>query len=519
MKPADEPLLIESSDSFQQIHHIGCTIDEFDHKYLQHSIFWPILQEFGQFTHLVEIVLLPHLGIWAAKLIAYQGHCAQIVAQHLSRLRQIAGDDCAHRFIRHQFGEFQESKRSTEEWVRPCPRLRHPQSSRRSLRIVSAEPQWWVSTIQLPIRCALERILLVINKIKWKLSTHLALVVHQLKIRCFRSNQTEMGTAQSNWEIRTGAQSDRHVRLHHFREYRRTGYWMRAIRYQRTSEEAKVTKCKREKTWHDAIDAFPYGRRNSGTHLSMQSRRKQILPNLITTIFIIRWQARPKAVPDLCSPMDGSEITSFNIAKKTLNAAFSLQSPDENHFAITPENRSPSNVFRSEDCNELLAKELAKLDETTTMVDDQSPDDRFNLVSQSSIEIEFSNEKDNDPTSQANIEPELLGEVSLSARMNTIGRIWRVYLALPLFISNRNGQFWTFTLAYLCLMSIAIHAFVNTLSKDSVTMKCKRLQTCAQAHPFNRPHSFYFWISDWKNCHKSMPKWTRHSWNSSHNAW
>lgn len=106
--------------------------------------------------------------------------------------------------------------------------------------------------------------------------------------------------------------------------------------------------------------------------------------------------------------MDGSEITSFNIAKKTLNAASSLQSPDENHFAVTPENRSPSNVFRSEDCNELLAKELAKLDETT--MDDHSPDDRFNLVSQSSIEIEFTNEKDS--VSRTDVEPECLGEVS-----------------------------------------------------------------------------------------------------------
>lgn len=107
--------------------------------------------------------------------------------------------------------------------------------------------------------------------------------------------------------------------------------------------------------------------------------------------------------------MDGSEITSFNIAKKTLTAGASLKSPDENHFAITPENRSPSNVFRSEDCNELLAKELAKLDETTM---DESPDDRFNLVSQSSIEIEFSNEKDSE--GKVDLEPEFMGEVSLS---------------------------------------------------------------------------------------------------------
>lgn len=110
--------------------------------------------------------------------------------------------------------------------------------------------------------------------------------------------------------------------------------------------------------------------------------------------------------------MDGSEITSFNIAKKTLSTT--LQSPDENHFAVTPENRSPSNVFRSDDCNELLAKELAKLDETA--LDDRSPDDRFHLVSQSSVEIDFSGEKVDDPSAQSSSETELQGEVSRLAR-------------------------------------------------------------------------------------------------------
>lgn len=65
---------------------------------------------------------------------------------------------------------------------------------------------------------------------------------------------------------------------------------------------------------------------------------------------------------DLQSPMDGSEITSFNVAA----AATRLKSPDENYFAVTPTNPSPpppSNVYRSDDCNELLAKELASLDE------------------------------------------------------------------------------------------------------------------------------------------------------------
>lgn len=81
--------------------------------------------------------------------------------------------------------------------------------------------------------------------------------------------------------------------------------------------------------------------------------------------------------------MDGSEITSFNIAAKPIGA--SLKSPDENYYALTPQNCSPANVFRSDDCNELLAKELADLD----YADADKEDDRRNLVSQSSIEIEI----------------------------------------------------------------------------------------------------------------------------------
>lgn len=68
-------------------------------------------------------------------------------------------------------------------------------------------------------------------------------------------------------------------------------------------------------------------------------------------------------------------ITNFNYAKNQ-----TLKSPTENHFGIMDQNQSPSNVYRSEDCNEILEKELEQLDES-----DRS--DRFNLVSQSSIEI------------------------------------------------------------------------------------------------------------------------------------
>jgi hypothetical protein len=80
---------------------------------------------------------------------------------------------------------------------------------------------------------------------------------------------------------------------------------------------------------------------------------------------------------ELNTPMDGSEITSFK------NLPGNLKSPDENYFAVSPVNKSPSNDYRSADCNELLAEELNELDDTSNAR-------RYsNLVSQSSIEIPF----------------------------------------------------------------------------------------------------------------------------------
>lgn len=143
----------------------------------------------------------------------------------------------------------------------------------------------------------------------------------------------------------------------------------------------------------------------------------------------------------------------------------SLKSPDENHFAITPQNRSLSNVFRSDDCNELLAKELATLDENQ---EDQSHTHRFHLISQSSVEIDISNEKETKSVSQS--EPEFLGEVSLF----TITHDRCVWFQLYFEFFWRNGPFWTFTLAFHCSMSTAIHESVNILSKHFVTMKCKK---------------------------------------------
>lgn len=116
--------------------------------------------------------------------------------------------------------------------------------------------------------------------------------------------------------------------------------------------------------------------------------------------------------------MDGSEITSFNIAKNLTN--LSLISPNENHFATPPQNQSPANEYRSDDCNEILAKELEQLNEVK--MDDRSPDDseRATLVSQSSIEIEICDIDKRDELNSIEEEPESMGEVDCETQLDLI---------------------------------------------------------------------------------------------------
>lgn len=132
----------------------------------------------------------------------------------------------------------------------------------------------------------------------------------------------------------------------------------------------------------------------------------------VTLIEILQPNPAVKSLAELASPMDGSEITSFNIAKKLPN--LSLKSPDENHFAITPQNLSPANVYRSDDCNEILAKELEQLNEVDKI--DHSPDsERAHLVSQSSIEIEIC-DTDKNELNSIEEETESIGEVTKAAQ-------------------------------------------------------------------------------------------------------
>lgn len=96
---------------------------------------------------------------------------------------------------------------------------------------------------------------------------------------------------------------------------------------------------------------------------------------------------------DLQSPLDSTEITSFNKNKTVIDSSMStLKSPDENYFSVTPIiTSSPSIEFKSADCNDLLQNELKKLDErdASKFLDDDEKKIPKNMVSQSSIEIEL----------------------------------------------------------------------------------------------------------------------------------
>lgn len=83
-------------------------------------------------------------------------------------------------------------------------------------------------------------------------------------------------------------------------------------------------------------------------------------------------------ITDLLSPLDASEITTFN-QKHQSSSADTLKTFDD-FVAVTPLNiKSPANDYRSEDCNELILKELEILENKENA--------RKALVSQSSVEV------------------------------------------------------------------------------------------------------------------------------------
>lgn len=110
--------------------------------------------------------------------------------------------------------------------------------------------------------------------------------------------------------------------------------------------------------------------------------------------FLLQSRSR-KMIPEILSPANASDITSFHIAEKGLPKSEEL----------TPK-RYPDNVYRSADCDEILEKELAELQENN---DDRSVGENYPLVSQSSIEIDVSDESSHG-TQKVD---EVLGEVNM----------------------------------------------------------------------------------------------------------
>lgn len=156
--------------------------------------------------------------------------------------------------------------------------------------------------------------------------------------------------------------------------------------------------------------------------------------------------------------MDGSEITSFNIAKNLSN--LTLKSPDEDYYASTPQNHSPANVYRSDDCNEILAKELEQLDEGK--LDDRSPDDyseRAHLVSQSSIEIDICDTDKPDDLNSIPEEPDSIGEVNCCHRKRK--KKSRFFFNENSICYCRSGPFWMFISVFRYSTSIAIQEFAK----------------------------------------------------------
>ncbi|XP_022220353.2 protein FAM91A1 [Drosophila obscura] len=80
----------------------------------------------------------------------------------------------------------------------------------------------------------------------------------------------------------------------------------------------------------------------------------------------------------LSNPVPTSEATT----PATELTSYQLKSPDENHFAATPEH-GPANEFTSPDCSQVLASELAKCSQSQS----SRHASRADLLSQSSVEI------------------------------------------------------------------------------------------------------------------------------------
>ncbi|XP_055387509.1 protein FAM91A1 [Condylostylus longicornis] len=157
------------------------------------------------------------------------------------------------------------------------------------------------------------------------------------------------------------------------------------------------------------------------------NKEYEISNNLLTPI--------TPTTSDLMSPLD-SEVTSFNRTIKM--KADNLKTPDEDYFAVTPKNNSPSNVYRSDDCNELLAKELAELNEVENNCESRTKE----LVSQSSVEIPLKYDFNNSIIDKNDFE-----------KIEDLGEPWTlldVNFGVPLFDVDCNTRICEYLVRNLC---------------------------------------------------------------------
>ncbi|XP_037940475.1 protein FAM91A1-like, partial [Teleopsis dalmanni] len=195
----------------------------------------------------------------------------------------------------------------------------------------------------------------------------------------------------------------------------------------------------------------------SKTKISENSNKIKDVPNSESNSDIN--STKVPIVQDLLSPADNSEVTSF--ARVPSSPSNKLKSPDENYFAVSPQNSSPSNLYTSDDCNELLATELANCD-SSSIGEFSKPE----LVSQGSVEIPINDR----------------GACEISADSNDATEEWTlldVHYGVPLFDVDANTRICEQIVRKLCN-----DENLNKLSHFSTVMNEKFLNFVKQCMHF-----------------------------------
>ena len=173
--------------------------------------------------------------------------------------------------------------------------------------------------------------------------------------------------------------------------------------------KSKLKACKKENSLKEIVPNKTKPDREREKGKEKQEEKSKELPEL------------PK---DLLSP-DNTEVCSFT--RPATSPLHHLKTPDENYFASSPKNNEPSAIYTSEDCNELLASELAKC--------------KPELISQGSVEIPLNNSTF---TSQLDSEDELADETA------EVWTLLDVNFGVPLFDVDCNTRICEQIVRHLC---------------------------------------------------------------------